>query len=146
MKKIINKYKKIIVIAIAVIIVVIAIIGIVNAFSRNKNNNNQDETGRQVVKLKQITYEKLEITNITMEYFAENDETAVTMTMTNVTEEPLEKEIFDIVLVDKDGNTLGKIEDSMVEGIGAGKNTEFTVVYNGNLTDANEIRLEKKQN
>ena len=142
------------VLIILIVILLIILISIVAAFLvENKKNQNAtiDENtnitpndAETEMSLPNTKYKELEVTDIAMEYFPDNDETAVTMTINNNTEDTVENEVFNTILTGKNGEILGQIEDTAIALVYAGSKEQVTIVYSGNLTSAKGIKLEEK--
>lgn len=149
-----KKQNKVLIILIGILLIIL--ISIVAAFlvenkknqnaTINENTNTTPSTNdaETEMSLPNTKYKELEVTDIAMEYFPDNDETAVTMTINNNTEDTVENEVFNTILTGKNGEILGQIEDTAIALVYAGSKEQVTIVDSGNLTSAKGIKLEEK--
>lgn len=108
MKKV-RKGKKMLITALIAVIVVIAIILIVVQVRKNNKPSTPTEEDNQVIALPKTTYSGMEVSNIYMEYLKDNNETMITMTVTNTTSQKVEKEVFNTILIGDKENVLGQM-------------------------------------
>ena len=146
-----KKQNKVLIILIGILLIIL--ISIVAAFlvenkknqnaTINENTNTTPSTNdaETEMSLPNTKYKELEVTDIAMEYFPDNDETAV---INNNTEDTVENEVFNTILTGKNGEILGQIEDTAIALVYAGSKEQVTIVYSGNLTSAKGIKLEEK--
>ena len=124
---------------IAIIILVVAIVLIV----RNVNNN-EETTGEEqqsVIPLPDTTYSDMEVSNIYMEYLDDQDQTMVSMSILNTTQNAVENESLNAILVGADGEVLGQMQ-TWIQSLGVGEQYDISVILNGNLTGTQSIQLQ----
>ncbi len=136
----------------AVAIAIVAIIAIIVIVIVVKNNNGgtglikkpgqdtQDET--VVYDLPETTYSDMQVTNVEMEYLADNNETMVSMVINNTTETPVQQETLTAYLIDKSDNTIGQTS-TWIESLNPGEQYSISVVLKGDLTATTQIKLQK---
>lgn len=136
----------------AVAIAIVAIIAIIVIVIVVKNNNGgtgiikkpgkdtQDET--VVYDLPETTYSDMQVTNVEMEYLADNNETMVSMVINNTTETPVVQETLTAYLIDKSDNTIGQTS-TWIENLNPGEQYSISVVLKGDLTATTQIKLQK---
>ena len=78
-----------------------------------------------------------------MEYLKNNNETMVTMSIYNTTSNKVKDENLDAILIGPDGNVLGKIQ-TFIKKLDVNEQYDISVVLKGDLTSAQQIKLEKK--
>lgn len=144
MKKV-RKGKKMLIIALIAVIVVIAIILIVVQVRKNNKPSTPTEEDNQVIALPKTTYSGMEVSNIYMEYLKDNNETMITMTVTNTTSQKVEKEVFNTILIGDKENVLGQMGYTTISNLDVGEQHNISVIYKGDLTGTKQIKLEKMQ-
>ena len=144
MKKV-RKGKKMLITALIVVIVVIAIILIVVQVRKNNKPSTPTEEDNQVIALPKTTYSGMEVSNIYMEYLKDNNETMITMTVTNTTSQKVEKEVFNTILIGDKENVLGQMGYTTISNLDVGEHNNISVIYKGDLTGTKQIKLEKMQ-
>lgn len=144
MKKV-RKGKKMLIIALIAIVVVIAIILIVVQVRKNTKPSTPTEEDNQVIALPKTTYSGMEVSNIYMEYLKDNNETMITMTVTNTTSQKVEKEVFNTILIGENENVLGQMGYTTISNLEVGEQHNISVIYKGDLTGTKQIKLEKMQ-
>ena len=144
MKKV-RKGKKMLITALIVVIVVIAIILIVVQVRKNNKPSTPTEGDNQVIALPKTTYSGMEVSNIYMEYLKDNNETMITMTVTNTTSQKVEKEVFNTILIGDKENVLGQMGYTTISNLDVGEQHNISVIYKGDLTGTKQIKLEKMQ-
>ena len=144
MKKVRNG-KKMLITALIVVIVVIAIILIVVQVRKNNKPSTPTEEDNQVIALPKTTYSGMEVSNIYMEYLKDNNETMITMTVTNTTSQKVEKEVFNTILIGDKENVLGQMGYTTISNLDVGEQHNISVIYKGDLTGTKQIKLEKMQ-
>ena len=144
MKKV-RKGKKMLITALIVVIVVIAIILIVVQVRKNNKPSTPTEEDNQVIALPKTTYSGMEVSNIYMEYLKDNNETMITMTVTNTTSQKVEKEVFNTILIGDKENVLGQMGYTTISNLDVGEQHNISVIYKGDLTATKQIKLEKMQ-
>ncbi len=147
-EKRLKKGKLIAVIAIIVIILVIIIINIIIKNIKSKNpgesENPEEEEVSQVIELPDTTYSDMQVTNVNMEFLEENNETMVTFIINNGTENVVQQESLNAILLDSSDQVLGEMP-TYIEQLGPGEQYSISVVLKGDLTATSQIRLEKQQ-
>ena len=144
MKKV-RKGKKMLITALIAVIVVIAIILIVVQVRKNTKPSVPTEEDNQVIALPKTTYSGMEVSNIYMEYLKDNNETMITMTVTNTTSQKVEKEVFNTILIGDKENVLGQMGYTTISNLDVGEQHNISVIYKGDLTGTKQIKLEKMQ-
>ena len=144
MKKV-RKGKKMLITALIGVIVVIAIILIVVQVRKNNKPSTPTEEDNQVIALPKTTYSGMEVSNIYMEYLKDNNETMITMTVTNTTSQKVEKEVFNTILIGDKENVLGQMGYTTISNLDVGEQHNISVIYKGDLTGTKQIKLEKMQ-
>lgn len=144
MKKV-RKGKKMLITTLIAIVVVIAIILIVVQVRKNNKPSTPTEEDNQVIALPKTTYSGMEVSNIYMEYLKDNNETMITMTVTNTTSQKVEKEVFNTILIGDKENVLGQMGYTTISNLDVGEQHNISVIYKGDLTGTKQIKLEKMQ-
>ena len=67
----------------------------------------------------------------------------VTMSIYNTTSNKVKDENLDAILIGPDGNVLGKIQ-TFIKKLDVNEQYDISVVLKGDLTSAQQIKLEKK--
>ena len=139
--------KRKVLVTIVMILIVLAIgVGIffaVNKFIEKDNkNNNENIEQNEVFDLPDITYSNMQVKDIEMEFLKETTETMVSMVIENTSENKIEKEKVNAILLDKDGNTLGQTQ-TYIEILDVGEQYRISVVLKGDLTATTAIQLQK---
>ncbi len=123
---------------IAIIIVVVAIVLIV----RNVNKDTTSEEPQQtVVALPDTTYKSMEVTDVSMEYLDNQDQTMVSMSILNTTDAAVENESLNAILVGANGEVLGQMQ-TWIQSLAVGEQYDISVILNGNLTGTQTIQLQ----
>ena len=123
---------------IAIIIVVVAIVLIV----RNVNKDTtQEEPQQTVVALPDTTYKSMEVTDVSMEYLDNQDQTMVSMSILNTTDAAVENESLNAILVGANGEVLGQMQ-TWIQSLAVGEQYDISVILNGNLTGTQTIQLQ----
>ena len=146
MKKV-RKGKKMLITFIAIIIAIVVIITIV-VVNKNKKGKTEDSTQEeeQVVSLPETTTESgMDAQKIYMEYLKDQDRTMVTMRIINNTSKKVADEEFNAILIDGDENVLGQMRTGTNTDLNVGEQCEISVIYKGNMTDTQRIKLEPIQ-
>lgn len=142
MKKIRKGKKMLIILFVAIIIVIAAIFIIKDIVHKTPGGETPEETP-QIIALPETTYSDMEVKNIEMEFLKNNNETMVTMEIHNTTENSVEKENLDAILIGSDENVLGKIQ-TYIKKLEPGEQYDISVILKGDLTAATQIKLIKK--
>ena len=145
MKKVRKGKKMLIMMAIAVIAIILAIVIIVNVVKK-KSETPGTEVGeeQQVFELPETKTESgMDVEKISMEYLKDNDQTMVTMRITNTTDQKVAEENFRAILIDANDNILGSMPTGTSVDLDVGEQCEVTVIYSGDLTTTQRITLEK---
>ena len=144
MKKVRKGKKMLITTLIAIIAIVLIIVLIVVNVNKKKNNNttnNGDE--QQVIMLPDTTYSDMEVSNVYMEYLKDEDKTMVSLSINNTTDQKVEDERLEAILIGADENVLGSME-TWIQSLDVGEQYHISVILNGDLTATQLIKLEKK--
>jgi len=142
MKKM-RKGKKMLLIGLIAIIAIIVIVFVIKFIGDKipETPVNPDET--PIVQLPETTYSDMEVRNIVMEYRKDRDETVVSMDIYNTTQNKVEKQHFDAVLIGTDDEILGQ-KTTYIQSLEVGEQHGVTVVYSGDLTSTKQIKLIEK--
>ena len=147
MKKVRKGKKMLMTMIIAVIAIILAIVIIVNIVKHNKEKQGTGtEDKQQVFELPETkTDSGMDVQKISMEYLKDNNQTMVTMRITNTTGKKVKEENFKAILVGPSDNVLGSMPTGTSVDLDVGEQCEVTVVYSGDLTATQRIKLEKMQ-
>lgn len=147
MKKVRKGKKMLLTMIIAIVVIIAAILIIVKVVNNNKNKDNQEpEQQEQVVELPETTTASgLDAQNISMEYLKDQDRTMITMRITNNTSEAINDEDFNAILIGPDENVLGQMRTGTNTNLEVGEQCEISVIYKGNMTATQRIKLEPMQ-
>ena len=127
---------------IAIVILVVAVVLIVRNVNKDKT---QEEPQQTVVALPDTSYKSMEVTNVSMEYLDSQDETMVSMSILNTTDNPVENESLNAILVGADGEVLGQMQ-TWIQSLAVGEQYDISVILNGNLTGTQAIQLQPVTN
>ena len=145
MKKVRKGKKMLITMIIAIIAIILAIVIIVNVVKK-KSKTPETETGdqQQIFELPETKTESgMDVQKISMEYLKDNNQTMVTMRITNTTDKKVAEENFKAILIDGSDNVLGSMPTGTSVDLEVGEQCEVTVIYSGDLTSTQRIKLEK---
>lgn len=123
---------------IAIVILVVAVVLIVRNVNKDKT---QEEPQQTVVALPDTNYKSMEVTNVSMEYLDSQDETMVSMSILNTTDNPVENESLNAILVGADGEVLGQMQ-TWIQSLAVGEQYDISVILKGNLTGTQSIQLQ----
>ena len=145
MKKVRKGKKMLIAMIIAVIAIIAAIIIIVNIVKKKPETPGQGtEEQQQIFELPETKTESgMDVQKISMEYLKNNNQTMVTMRITNTTGKKVQEENFKAILIDGSDNVLGSMPTGTSVDLNVGEQCEVTVIYSGDLTATQRIKLEK---
>ena len=117
-----RKGKKIIgMILIAVIVLIIVIVAIVLIVKNaGKNGENTVSEQQTAIPLPDTTYSGMEVTDVYMEYLDDQDQTMVSMSILNTTQNAVENESLNAILVGADGEVLGQMQ-TWIQSLGVGE-------------------------
>mgnify|MGYP004513103229 FL=1 len=146
MKKV-RKGKKILVTLIMIIVVIIAATIITQIVKHNKKDSTADNQQEdQIVSLPETTTASgMDAQNIYMEYLKDQDRTMITMRITNNTSKKITDEEFNAILIGSNENVLGQMRTGTNTDLNIGEQCEISVIYKGNMTDTQRIKLEPIQ-
>lgn len=145
MKKV-RKGKKTLIIFLAVLIAIIIVSIIVVQVRKNAKKPEENPIAEEeVVSLPETTYAGMDVSDIYMEYLKENNETMITMTVTNTTSEDIKNEVFNTILIGGEENVLGQMGYTTISNLAIGQQQSISVIYKGDLTATKQIKLEKMQ-
>ena len=143
-KREIKKGKLILVAIILVIIFGIIIFNVINkegtGNKRNENKNNEDV----VFNLPDVTYSDMKVTNVEMEYLADNNETMVSFIINNTTENLVQNETLTAYLINSNEETVGQTK-TYIASLAPGEQYSISVILKGDLTATSQIKLQKEQ-
>lgn len=147
MKKMRKGKKMLVSLIFAIIIIVVAVVLITKIVNKNKNKSNSEvQEEQQVVSLPETTTEKgLDAQNVYMEYLKDNDQTMITMRVVNNTSSKITDEEFNAILIGPDENVLGQLRTGTNTDLDVGDECEISVIYKGNMTSTQRIKLEPVQ-
>lgn len=145
MKKV-RKGKKTLIIFLAVLIAIIIVSIIIVQVRKNAKKPEENPIAEEeVVSLPETTYAGMDVSDIYMEYLKENNETMITMTVTNTTSEDIKNEVFNTILIGGEENVLGQMGYTTISNLAIGQQQSISVIYKGDLTATKQIKLEKMQ-
>ena len=148
MKKV-RKGKKMMITLIIAIVAIIAVICIIVNIVKSKKGKTEDNNQvqeEQVVSLPETTTESgMDAQNISMEYLKDNDQTMITMRITNNTSSKVSDEEFNTILIGPDDNVLGQMITGTNTDLDVGEECEISVIYRGDMTATQRIKLEPVQ-
>ena len=84
----------------------------------------------------------MQVKNIEMEYLVANNETMVSMTIDNTTQNAVSQETLTAYLIDSKGNTIGQTK-TYIESLNPGQQYSISVVLKGDLAATTQIKLQK---
>jgi len=142
MKKI-RKGKKMLMIILAAVLLVVAVIVIVNLINKRPTQTEIPEEKPEVIALPETTYSNMQVKNIEMEYLKNNNETMITMEIHNTTENTVEDEDLDAMLIGPNENVLGQIQ-TYIKKLSPGEQYDISVILKGDLTATTQVKLIKK--
>ena len=132
MKKVRKGKKMLILISIAIILIIVATLIIIKVVhKKGKTPETPVEETQQVIQLPETTYSSMQVKNIR------------TMSIYNTTSNKVKDENLDAILIGPDGNVLGKIQ-TFIKKLDVNEQYDISVVLKGDLTSAQQIKLEKK--
>ena len=145
----VRKGKKMMITFIIAIIAIIAVICIiVNIVKSKKKKADETETqqAEQIVSLPETTTESgMDAQGIYMEYLKNNDQTMITMRITNNTSKKVTDEQFNAILIGEDENVIGQMITGTNTDLDVGEECEISVIYRGDMTATQRIKLEPVQ-
>ncbi len=145
MKKVRKGKKMLITMIIAIIAIILAVVIIVNVVKKKQETpGSETEEQQQIFELPETKTESgMDVQKISMEYLKNNDQTMVTMRITNTTGQKVKEENFKAILIDGSDNVLGSMPTGTSVDLDVGEQCEVTVIYSGDLTATQRIKLEK---
>ena len=145
MKKVRKGKKMLITMIIAIIAIILAVVIIVNVVKKKQETpGSETEEQQQIFELPETKTESgMDVQKISMEYLKNNDQTMVTMRITNTTGQKVKEENFKAILIDGSDNVLGSMPTGTSGDLDVGEQCEVTVIYSGDLTATQRIKLEK---
>ena len=137
--------KMLITMIIAIIAIILAVVIIVNVVKKKQETpGSETEEQQQIFELPETKTESgMDVQKISMEYLKNNDQTMVTMRITNTTGQKVKEENFKAILIDGSDNVLGSMPTGTSVDLDVGEQCEVTVIYSGDLTATQRIKLEK---
>lgn len=149
MKRIRKGKKKLILILVITLLTISAIILTINIINKKKNESKLPEK-EQIRELPETTYSNMKVNNIAMELRKGNtsdggDETVITFDVHNTTNQKVEAQFFNVILLDSDNNIIGR-KIAYITEKEVGEIQQEHVVYKGDLTATTQIKLEKVEN
>lgn len=143
MKKVRKGKKMLILIAIAIIVIIAVVLIIAKVVNKNKDiPETPVEEKQQVIPLPETTTNSgMDVENVYMEYLKNNDQTMITMRVTNNTSKKVEDEEFNAILIGPDDNILAEMRTGTNVDLNVGEQCEISVVYKGDLTATKQIKL-----
>ena len=125
-----------------IIVVIVMSVIVVKKIKQNNQTTSENTETNNIVALPDTTYSDMEVKDIEMEYLDKTNETMVSMVIENTSENNVEKEKVEALLVDKDGNVLGQTQ-TYIEILTKGQQYRISVVLKGDLTATATIKLQK---
>lgn len=147
MKKVRKGKKMLITLFVTIIIIIVAAVVIINVVkNKNKKSTAENKQEQQVVSLPETTTASgMDAKNIYMEYLQDQDRTMITMRITNNTSKKVTDEQFNAILIGADENVLGQMRTGTNTDLEVGQQCEISVIYKGNMTATQRIKLEPIQ-
>lgn len=142
MKKM-RKGKKMLLIGLIAIIAIVLLVIIINKVVNKEPEPLENPEETPIFQLEETTYSGMEVRNIVMEYRKDRDETVISMDIFNTTQEKVEKQHFDAVLMNAKGDVLAQ-KRTYIQSLEIGEQHGVTVVYSGDLTSTAQIKLIEK--
>lgn len=149
MKRIRKGKKKLILILLITLLTISAIILTINIINKKKKETELPENPT-ITELPETTYSDMKVNNIAMELRKGNtssggDETVITFDVHNTTNQKVEAQFFNVILLDSNNNIIGKKMTYITEKE-VGEVQQEHVAYKGDLTATTQIKLEKVEN
>lgn len=143
-KRKIKKGKIVAIGIILLIIVAIIIFMIINKKDDTKTENKPGESAKEevVYNLPDVTYSDMQVTNVEMEYLADNNETMVSFIINNTTANLVENESLTAYLIDGNEEVVGQTK-TYIASLAPGEQYSISVILKGNLTSTTQIKLQK---
>lgn len=142
MKKVRKGKKMIILIAIAAIVIIAAVLIITKVVNKKTKTPEPTAEEQQVITLPETKTESgMDVQNVYMEYLKDNNETMITMRVTNNTSKKVSNEEFNAILIGPDENVLGQLRTGTSVDLNVGEQCEISVIYKGDLTATQRIKL-----
>ena len=131
MKKVRKGKKMLITMIIAIIAIILAVVIIVNVVKKKQETpGSETEEQQQIFELPETKTESgMDVQKISMEYLKNNDQTMVTMRITNTTGQKVKEENFKAILIDGSDNVLGSMPTGTSVDLDVGEQCEVTVIY-----------------
>ena len=142
-KREIKKGKLLIVGIILLVIIAIVVFFVIKKDDSQGGKKPEGEGQEKVYELPDLTYSDMQVTNVEMEYLADNNQTMVTFLINNTTENHVSKESLTAYLIDSNEETVGEIK-TYIDDLAPGKQYSISVVMTGNLTSTAQIKLVKE--
>lgn len=143
-KRQIKKGKLIIVGIILLVIVAIIIFNVIKKDDTTGDKDQGDGKESTVYDLPDITYSDMQVTDVEMEYLADNNETMVSFLINNTTENLVQNESLTAYLIDANEETIGQTK-TYIATLAPGEQYSISVILKGNLTTTTQIKLQKEQ-
>ena len=147
MKKVRKGKKMLITLFVTIILIIVAAVVITNVVkNKNKKSTAENKQEQQVVSLPETTTASgMDAKNIYMEYLQDQDRTMITMRITNNTSKKVTDEQFNAILIGADENVLEQMRTGTNTDLEVGQQCEISVIYKGNMTATQRIKLEPIQ-
>lgn len=143
MKKVRKGKKMLILIAIAIIVIIAAILIITKVAKKKTTTPETPVEEQQIIPLPETTTNSgMDVEKIYMEYLKDNDQTMITMRVTNNTSKKVADEEFNAILIGPDENVLGELRTGTNVDLNVGEQCEISVIYKGDLTATQRIKLD----
>ena len=144
-KREIKKGKLILVGIILVIVLGIIIFNVINKDGGLGNKGNEGKENKDVVyNLPDVTYSDMQVTNVEMEYLADNNETMVSFLINNTTQNQVQNETLTAYLINANEETVGQTK-TYIASLAPGEQYSISVILKGDLTSTSQIKLQKEQ-
>ena len=147
MKKV-RKGKKMLILILIAVIAILAVVLIITKVVNKKTETpgTAVEEQQQVIPLPETTTNSgMDVENVYMEYLKNNDQTMITMRVTNNTSKKVADEEFNVILIGQDDNILGEMRTGTNVDLNVGEQCEISVIYKGDLTSTKQIKLQPIQ-
>lgn len=130
-------------IIIAVIALIVVVVILVKRGGKKGGEGSQEEENQSYA-LPDTTYSDMQVSDISMEYLSGNDETMVTMIISNTSNRTVNQESLKAILIDDKGEILGQTT-TYIENLEVGEQYSISVIMKGDLTSTTQVSLQEIQ-
>lgn len=137
-----GKKRLLIITLVAIIAIVLLVVIIVNVVKNKKPETPVEENGL-IYELPDTTYKDMEVINVQMEYLKDNNETSISLQISNNTEVTVENESVEIIWINSNGEEVMAMP-VLIEKIEPGQAQNFEFIAKGDLTSTKQIKIQKQ--